>query len=818
MPLGIGSGFFAIAMPVEKTNLLLNPSFEFGTTGVAAIQSSTIGSSSGFQQFGAWSCSVTPNSNGTSGGAFGTWTAGNGTAYTVSAYVRGANGVPYMIGVGDSAGLNLLGSTAFTGGGTWQRHSFSYTEASGAVRRVVIRKTSGADTTLFYVDGQQAEVGSITTYLDGDIGGTWSGAPHNSTSTRSGQDRSGGSVVALADLGWNVDQMPGVGMPPMENSSQSYAIVDGAQYQRTRAGARSFTLTAKPIVGTTTQDYHITRRTIIDALKIDAVTPQQPSRFYYVGGQGTVQINALYDHGLELGNMDGPIAEDIAVSFQAYDPYFYAPTQQGTAVPARTAIGSTNFIVKRSPSGVWGTLGQANGSTFQDGAFPAIVTVNALGVTAGGTVVVGGYFSTVSGTWSQMAALYFPITNTFGSLTGGTLGGNVGDALQAIAPAPSGSVFLAGDFVTAGGTTFPNICQWNGAFGTLTGGTVDNLIRDVAINALGTVFICGDFSLAGGSTARRLAQWANGSWGTISQTAGTLDANVVAITIGLDQSLYLGGNFGSAGGTAAVRVARWNGSYGTLSTGVAGGNAVVVAMATKPDGRIVAGGDFLTMGGVTVNSLAEWNGAGWSQAGAGVAGRVSALGIRADNSYLLSGSWTSAGGITTPDSAAIWTGATYLPLGIDLPGQPNINAILETSDTTVYLGGLFSGTAQAAQSFAVVNAGRAQAYPTLRMRNLSSGTARAFHLINFTTGAALYFNLPLISGEMVTLTLAPGARSFTSSFRGNVFGGIMPGSNLTTWSLLSGTNNLSFFGDNDSLEVSLYWQASSWSIDGGTIF
>lgn len=818
MPLGLGSGFWAITLPVEKTNLLLNPSFEYGTTGVAAIQSATLGSSSGFQQFGAWSLSVTPNSNGTSGAALGTWTAGNGTAYTVSAYVRGVNGVPYMIGVGDSSGLNLLGSTAFTGGGTWQRYSYSFAEASGAVRRMVVRKTSGADTTAFYVDAQQAEVGSITTYFDGDIGGTWAGAPHNSTSTRSGQDRSGGSVVALADLGWNVDQMIGVGMPPMENSSQSYAIVDGAQYQRTRAGARSFTLTAKPINGTTTQDYHITRRTLIDAIKIDAATPQQPSRFYYVGGQGTVSIDAVYDHGFELGNMNGPMAEDIAASFVAYDPYWYAPTQQGTAVPARRAIGSTNYIVKRSPSGVWGTLGQANGSTFQDNALPAIVTVNALGVTAGGTVVVGGYFSTVSGTWSQMAALYFPTTNTFGSLTGGTLEGAAADSLRTIAVAPSGSVFLAGDFLSAGGTTSPNICQWNGAFGTLTGGTVDNLIRDTAINALGTLFIAGDFSLAGGSTARRIAQWANGSWGTLSQTAGTLDNNVSALTIALDQSLYLGGNFGSAGGTSAVRVARWNGAYGTMSTGAGGGGTSVLAMETKPDGRIAVGGDFLTMGGVTVNGLAEWNGAGWTPAGAGVTGRVSVLGARADNSYLLAGSWTAAGGIATPDSAAIWTGATYLPLGIDLPGQPNITALLETSDTTVYLGGLFSGTAQTAQAFTVVNAGRAQAYPTLRMRNLSSGTARAFHLINFTTGAALYFNLPILAGEVVTLSLAPGNRAFTSSFRGNVFGGIMPGSNLATWSLLSGTNNLSFFADNDSLEIALFWQARGWSADSGTVF
>jgi hypothetical protein len=159
--------------------------------------------------------------------------------------------------------------------------------------------------------------------------------------------------------------MVGVGVPPIEVSSQSFAVTDGAQFQRQRAGQRKFSLTAKPIVGTSLADFHNVRRTIFDAFKPDLTTAQQPVRFLYYGAQGTQQIDAYYEKGLELGNMDGVIAENAAISFVATDPYFYAPTQQGTTLPARVFLGSVNYMARRSPLGQWGTMGQTSGTTLQ---------------------------------------------------------------------------------------------------------------------------------------------------------------------------------------------------------------------------------------------------------------------------------------------------------------------------------------------------------------------------------------------------------------------------------------------------------------------
>lgn len=826
MPLGVGSGLWAAILPLDEINLSLNPSYEFGTMGVVAIQSATIGTSSAFQRYGAWSLAVTPNSNGTSGALSGTFTTGNGTAYSVGAWIRADAGVPMRMAIGSNNGLGLTsGSVTFTGGGTWHWYNCGLVEAAQGNRSVVIQKTSGASVAPFYVDGLRISpwadgVDRITTYFDGDTGGgTWLGAQQNSISIRTGQYRSGGSVIALADLGLQVDQMPGAGVPPIENSAQSYAVTDGAQFQRQRAASRKFTLTAKPIVGTSLGDFHVTRRTLWDVFKPDLVTPQQPIRFLYVGGQGTMQIDAYYEKGLELGNMDGPIAENAAISFSAYDPYWYSPTQQGTTLAPRASLGSINFMARRSPLGKWGTMGQTSGTTIQSNVTPTSTGVDDMLINAGGTVIIGGFFGSVAGTFASALAQYYPQTNLFGTFTGGSVG-FPGAQVTTLAITPSGTLFFGGNFGTVAGTVYPRIGQnVNGAWGTLPNGTIDNTIQKILFNPFGTLFVGGAFSLAAGSTARFLAQHANGSWGTINQQGGTIGASVRSLAWGLDnKSLYVGGGFKVAGGTAAIGIAQLvSGSWGTMQSGANGGGTLVLDLAPKQDGRIATAGDFITLGGGTTNYLGEWNGVQFQADGLGLNGYVRNVFVRNDNSLVLSGSFQLAGSINIPDNLAIWNGASYIPLDIDLPAGADIFSVTQSNDNTLYIGGVFSGTGYAASVGTIVNSGRAIAYPNLRLRNLSAGTARAFQLLNTTTNTGVYFNYTLLGGEQAHLVLQPGARSFQSNVRGNVINTILPGSNLATLNLLPGTNYISFFADNDSLEVSLYWTTRSWSIDGGTI-
>jgi hypothetical protein len=827
MPIGLGSGLWAYVAPIDEINIATNPSFEFGNAGVTAIQSATLGTTSQFQRYGAWSLKVTPAANGTSGAILGTWTAAAaGTAYSVSVWAFVESGVPMRLAVGDGNGVNLVGSVAFTGGGTWQWYNTDVISGAGGTFSAVLQKTSGNSQLPYYADGLMINpwtdaLPRVTTYFDGDTnGGTWLGAQQQSPSFRSGQYRGGGSIIALADLGLNVDQMVGVGVPPIEVSSQSFAVTDGAQFQRQRAGQRKFSLTAKPIVGTSLADFHNVRRTIFDAFKPDLTTAQQPVRFLYYGAQGTQQIDAYYEKGLELGNMDGVIAENAAISFVATDPYFYAPTQQGTTLPARVFLGSVNYMARRSPLGQWGTMGQTSGTTLQaSGAIPTAIRTFA--VNSGGTVFFGGGFGTLAGTRSPHLGMYFPQTNLFGTLQGGTMTLVEGPIL-ATALNPSGTLFFGGAFSTVAGTAANGLGRWSGAFGTLQGGTMvaSGFPRTLLYSPLGTLFFGGAFNtVQGTANSRNIAMW-TGAFGTLG---GTANVDVEALAWGLDNRLFIGGLFTNIGGTVGTSIGFWkNGTFGTMNS-IPATNWGVTSLGVGPSGQLYEGGDFVLAGGGSALRSAVWNGVQHAPLGAGLGGESWALKVdQTTGNVIYGGAFLSAGSIAAPANYAVWNGAAWLLPDIGFTNNGftggTVFAILQTPDNTLYIGGDFVGTTYAAAVGTIINTGRAAVYPTMRIRNLGAGTARIYQLLNTTTGNGIYFNYTMLPSEQAVLTLQPGQRSFQSSAQGNIFGMILPGSNLATFNLLPGTNYISYFSDGGTVETSFFWQPRGWSADSGTTF
>lgn len=810
--------FWYAVLPCEGTALNDNPSWERGTAGAGAIESAGLGSTANEQQFGAWSLFCTPTSNGTSGAYLGTAPASNGSAYSYSAYIQGVNGVSYMLAVADTSNA-LIGSAPFTGGGTWQRYIGSYTEASGANRRVIVRKASGNDTGTFYVDGWNFSPGSAQTYIDGDQEGcSWLGAPHASQSVRSGQSRAGGSVVALSALGFTVDESIGIGMPTVENSSQSYAIVPGAEFQRQRARERTITLTSY-LTGTSWANLHQLRTAAINAFKIDLVATEQPTRFYYVGGLGTVQIDAIYDGGLEFGKPEG-FEETVSVRFIAYQPYWTAVTDEGTALASRVGIGSANHILRRDSLGRWGTMGQ-NGTTFQGvsatGGVSDILAYN-------GTVFACGSWGTAGGTKAPNIAMYYPALNQWGTLGPGTI--VQAGPLQKLAIAPWGSLYVGGFLQTTAGTNTRLVAQWSaGGWGSLPGGTIGtsgaSWVQTMLFNA-GTLFLAGlGMVSAAGTAGTAIFMWSRGSWGTLA--GGTVTGgNISALTMGLDNRLYLGGPFTGAAGSTANRVARWDANgFGTLGYGM---DQSVFGLASGPNGVIYAGGPFAVAGSSSAACMAQYTGAQWFPMGSGLVNTLSAAIVfdvfadQRNGDVIASGIFNYADGLKIPDSIARWTGYAWVPLDVDITStQGTFQAVEQDAAGNLYAGGTFAGTAQAAAVAPVVNTGRALGYPILKSRNIGSGTARLFQLLNPTTGARLFFNYILQPGEEVELNLAPGARSFTSDYSGNIFGAIVPGSNLASWNLLSGTNYLSFFADSDNLVNSIYWRPRHWSADSGTV-
>lgn len=818
MPLGTyGAGlgpYWAVIQPAEKTNLVTNPSFELGTSGWGTLAGGTIGSVAGTQAFGVWAGSVAPSSSGTAGVFGGTWTSNQGTTYTASVYVLAPAGSTYRMAIGAGNGQAYVGSVAFTGGGTWHRYSASYTEqAVSSPRTIVVIKDNSANTDAFYIDGAQAEINQLTTYIDGDQEEcAWLGPVHAAQSYRSGQSRAGGSMIALADLGVLVEDAIGIGMPPVENNAQSYAMIDGAQFQRQRAAPRMITLTVFSD-GNTQQAFHTTRRKLLDAIKIDAVSTPQPVRFVYIGAGGTSFLDAVYQAGLDGGAQTG-FSEQSAAQFVAYDPYWHAERDMGTQLVGRQSIGSANYIAWRDRMGQWGTLG-VNGQTVLAGT---AAWVTALAVNPGGTIFVGGDFNTAGGTTARGIARYAPTTNTFGTLGSAF---DPGQVVRTIVFSPTGTAYIGGDFLGVNGTAGGRfVVQWNGAFGTLIGGTVNGTVARAAFSPQGTLVVAGQFTQAAGTAARLMALWNNGAWGTT--TNGTLGGggSAMGLAFGLDGQLYVTGDYTSAGGTATGGAARWNGTWWALGNGVTAGlQGTGLVLRTLANGVIVAGGNFGTAGGGSALALAAWNGARWAALGSGLtqtggaAGTVTDLAVLPNGELFAIGSFQKANTIPIQDNLVRWTGGAYVPGDIDISSGV-ARCLLVTPSGTLYIGGNFNGTAQAAVVTQLNNPGMAAAYPTVSFYNPTSGTIRISQLVNATTGDGLFFDLALLAGETATLKLTPGARSFTSDYRGNLFSKIAVSSNLSTWRLLPGTNAVSHFADSASVVTQIVWRPRHWSADG----
>lgn len=805
--------FWHYIRPDEGGNLLPNPSGERGTQNWGTIHAGTVGTTSSFQRFGAWSGSVAPTSNGTAGAFFGTATVGNGTVYTASAFVLGASGIPYQLQVETTDGATKYGSVNFTGGGTHQRYWVTYSQTADTNVRVVVKKNSSADTSAFYVDGVNLWPGSAQTYVDGDQEGCyWLGAPHNSESFRSGQHYAGGSIVALHDIGLLVGAEPGIGAPPYEVTAQSYAVVDGGEYQRSRAAIRPFTLECT-IIGTSQEGLHATRQRLIDAFGPDRLATQQPVRFFYTGAGGTVAIDAVYEDGLGLNSRDG-FSETTPIRFVAHNPAWFSPFDQGTTFSGFTNIGSTNYIAYRDPYGKWGTMAAGLNNEVTE-----LLAIN-------GTVFTAGLFTAVNGTTTRLVAQWSERTSAWGTLTGGTLIG--GDTVWTLAWNPAGTLFVGGNYNTAAGTTNSRaLAMWTGAWGTL-GGTVTLTslgVRAIKYNPLGTLFVGGDFTAAAGTAAFGIAFLrAINTWGTL--TNGTLGGGAVTPTVfsialsqALNSRVYVTGDFDTAGGTTANNIAQHqSGTWGTLGGGInADGNTLALAA----NNILYVGGAFSSAGPDDAALIAAWNDVQWQPLGNGLAGGAAIRRILplSDGGLIVVGDFNQSGSTLFPDRMTLWTGYTFLPLDVDLPGANQIQVVTRSRSGTTYFGGAFVGTARTATVLAVTNNGKADTYPMLRMRHTgNSGTVRVYQFGNTRTNDYLYFDYAMHPGEELRVNLVPGARSVVSDFQGTVISKVIPGSNLATLHLQPGTNYLSFFADGTALQTDLYWRPRHMSADAGTVF
>lgn len=785
-------GLWSFVRPEATTNLIANPSAETGTTGYA-VTGGVLTRTTNEQTKGLYSLNMAM------GGilycsVYYDITLSVATEYTISVDVKGASGIPYRIYLWDTVASVVLGSVlTFTGDGEWHRYVLTATTGANAACSIYIGKNNSADTSTVYIDALQIEQkGYATTYCDGDQDGClWALTPHASTSSRSAQSSAGGRVIDLDSAGYEfeVRSSLGVGMPPIEIIDTLPAQSDGGDFQNQIARPRDFQLVGA-MPGTDRADYHTNRLNLIEAVNPHRLATKQPIQLRYSVSEKSVAIDGYYAGGLEKNQQAGPTVEEIALRFRAEDPLFRAITGhnngdycggQGVATgDVQDTVANADYIFQRDPDGNW----QALGTGMND-------VVYALAIGPDGYLYAGGNFTLAGGVACNRVAKW-------DGSTWAPLGAGVDGIVYDLAFGPDGTLYAGGAFHNAGGAGANHIASWNGAAWSNLGVGVDDIVLALAIADDGTLYAGGQFLNAGGAGANRVASWDGAAWSALG--AG-VDSNVYTLALGGDGTLYAGGTFLNAGGAGANRVASWDGAnWAALGSGT---NSDVRKVMVTPDERVYVGGLFTT----PHTYLTYWNGTKFLSPGDAPSYQIRSLAID-PNGIIYAG---MIFGSAVKLIAGEWVGIeTDLP---DVPGpaEPTIwDIAIDPNDGTVTLGFDSSGNALVAGVSTATNNGTANACPIFK----AVGPGNIYTLKNYTTDEEISFNLELLDGETATLDLRPSEKTFSTTFRENIIDTIIEGSDVETFHLMPGANEISIYVDDATAEAYLLWQEYHWSLDG----
>ena len=338
-------------------------------------------------------------------------------------------------------------------------------------------------------------------------------------------------------------------------------------------------------------------------------------------------------------------------------------------------------------------------------------------------------------------SLYY---TTIAVLVGGDFTGAY--TLGATAAPEASDAYVRGDAASFGPGTVATVEGWN----PLANGEVDAIAlppapsKTTANGTYGgpyTVYIGGQFTKLGTASYPYLAEFGISVFGANATTAASaandaspstsftpaVTAPVYALASGVAQgssttivsggtatqlaseptaTLYVGGAFTSLFGSTVHRVGAINGQAAVLTTPATldsswEPNAGQTVTSLANDGtNIFVGGQFLVLGGVVRQNLAEISPTtgvtGWNPGANGTVDAITESNVSGTNEVYVGGSFTSAGGGSSPNLAAIdpvaGTATSWDP-------APNgIVSALLSANNDIYIGGSFStvdGTAEA---------------------------------------------------------------------------------------------------------------------------
>lgn len=804
-------GIWEVVIPVARTNLITNPSFETGASNWVA-EGGSIARTTTRQYYGAYSLAITPTAA-TTDGARTSVLLTAGQLYAYSAKVWAELNAPIKLAIETTGGVELASVTA-RGQGRWQWLYGYYLETSSTTRRLTLRKNGGTDTRIIYLDGVQVEAlaagETVSTYLDGDQLGFvpnqqppayyWNGTPHASTSTRSGLTRAGGMVVRFKDYGFLLLAIVGLGLAVPQNVSTEYARIDGGFDDYTRKPIRQFSIVGQ-FEARNYLELRALRGGLAQLLDRDKNAQDQRMllRYHLENGCGDAQsdvvaLSCKYQEGLG-GQMDNHFAQAATITFTQYLPLLGSDNEIGASLNVQTAISNASRIAQRSAAGVWSNLSTGANSN-----------VWALLWASDGKLYAGGEFTTIGGVAANRIAYWDGSAwNAMGTGQAGA-----GSGVFSIVEGPDGSIYAAGDGTGFGGVAnTAGLARWNGsAWSSITAaGSANNDVLSLIFGPGGNLIAGGDFTTINGVAANRIASWDGTTW--TAYGAG------IASPIGVSQGIAISPSGRPVVAVQAGTVQAWSGSaWTTIGTADSSVDRVIYG----PDGTLYAGGNFTTIGGISAAAIAEYNGVAWSPLGAGVDVTVGSefilsLAVLPDGTLLAGGFFDKAGGITTVDNIARWNGSAWVYLDLDIAWS-SVSAIAQRTDGTLTLGANgATTTGVAAATTTITNTGTARSYPTVVMKGPSSGTSRIYQISNTTTGRNIFLNYTINAGETARMVLQPDALSFTSDFQGNLAGTILPGSNEADFFLQPGANVISFFSADSTVTAVVYWRPVFASLD-----
>jgi uncharacterized delta-60 repeat protein len=328
-----------------------------------------------------------------------------------------------------------------------------------------------------------------------------------------------------------------------------------------------------------------------------------------------------------------------------------------------------------------------------------------------GQILVGGYFTTYSGSLQNRL---IRLNSNGLKDTSFNIGTAFNDTVYAIEIQPDGKILVGGGFTTFTGSSQKSLIRLNSdgskdtTFDIGTG--FINSVYSIAIQSDGKILAGGVFSSYQGVNQFGLIRLnSDASKDTTFNIGNGFNSNVQSVVLQSDEKILVGGFFTTYSGSSQIQLIRLNsnGSKDTtfdIGSGFGGSFSHVQTIVIQSDGKILVGGGFTTFSGSSQNRLIRLNSNGSKDTsfniGSGFNSDIEDIQIQSDGKILVGGFFSSFSGSSQNRLIRLNSdGSKDTTFDIGDGFNNNINSIAIQSDGKILAGGEFTTFSGQPQSY-----------------------------------------------------------------------------------------------------------------------